>query len=143
MNPSEINQAIAEALGIKPKRMWRVWYDAERQHGSICIPTFKEAIERKAKELESAQRLNYQVEVSEPEEYDEWEDAPDYHGDLNAIAQAERTLREPEKRRYIERLAHSMPSTKYTVCATAPQRCEAFLKCKGLWKPHPEPQDAP
>lgn len=53
----------------------------------------------------------------------------DYTNDLNAAAEMEKTL--TDKRIYIETLTAIMKPGEWTVCATARQRCIAFLKTKG------------
>lgn len=144
MTNDEINAAIAELLGITPKRMWRVWYDAERQHGSIRIPTRSEAVDRASHEIEYSKRMGYELVVSDPEEYDEWQDIPNYHGSLDACATFEATLNPSIEHEmdgsghvwneYVNMLDEICARTGDTcVAATAAQRCEAFLRVKGKW----------
>lgn len=52
---------------------------------------------------------------------------PNYYGDLNACAEMEKTLTPDEAWDYCDYLDRN-------VSATAPQRCEAFLRTKGLWR---------
>ena len=63
---------------------------------------------------------------------------PDYLNDLNAMHEAERTLNENERACYIQWLVkiaeRDKPPFFHAVIATAPQRVEAFLKTKGLWR---------
>ena len=66
---------------------------------------------------------------------------PDYCGDLNACAEMEATLSEEECQKYQALLDDSIreeeldyPAACYWFHATAPQRCEAFLRTKGLWR---------
>lgn len=58
---------------------------------------------------------------------------PNYHGDLNAIHEAEKVLREltPE---YDTELFETCGDWPCAIHATAAQRAEAFLKTLGLWK---------
>lgn len=62
------------------------------------------------------------------------QDLPDYYNDLNAMHEAEKELFKNFKHRawYLHRLK------TYTdfdgVTATAPQRCEAFLRTIGKWR---------
>jgi hypothetical protein len=135
MNKEKQRIAIAKACGVLPKRMWRVWYDSEKQHGSICIKTKQEAVDRASQEKDAAIRLGYAVSISEPEEYDEWEDVPNYIGDLNSMAEAEMILFDRidwSVCNYDRYLGVATSSWKWN--ATAAQRAEAFLKTLGLWE---------
>jgi len=65
---------------------------------------------------------------------------PDYLNDLNAMHSAEQ-VREmysyPQRERYLDNLMTVVRSENIDrpfCCATAAQRCEAFLKTLGLWK---------
>lgn len=59
------------------------------------------------------------------------EPLPDYYGDLNACAEMEATLSPIEITRYELALEEiTWPIWR----ATAPQRCKAFLRTKGLWR---------
>jgi len=72
-----------------------------------------------------------------------WFNLPDYPNDLNACAQFEATLKYEEQPVYLLHLKRVLMRTSPTqsaaefeqTTATARQRCEAFLKVKGLWKP--------
>ncbi len=58
---------------------------------------------------------------------------PNYYGDLNACHEMEKGLKNWQQWDcYIENLIKSVED--YLVHATAPQRCEAFLKTIGKWK---------
>jgi hypothetical protein len=73
---------------------------------------------------------------------------PSYYSDLNACAEFERTFTGPEAIAYGNQLAQIQrrdimiePGDRYPKAATvhewhatAPQRCEAFLRVRGLWK---------
>lgn len=125
--------AIAEACGVQPKRMWRVWYDAERQHAAICIPTKNQAIERAAQEEAIAVMLGYPLTISQPEEYDEWDDAPDYLNSLDAMHSAEITLTKEQRRLHWNAVVDVVRSGGEAsifdvIHATARQRAEAFLR---------------
>lgn len=76
----ELNQRICEWLGIKPRRRWRVFYDAERLHGSCDMSTREDALRRIAIEKENAEQFGIlsDYEFSEPEEYDDWSEAPNH-----------------------------------------------------------------
>jgi hypothetical protein len=113
MTPEQQNIAIAEACGWKPchkgceGRTWRFPDDSGCQ---LSVPL--------------------------------------YHSDLNACAEFERALTGPEAIAYGNQLAQIQrrdimiePGDRYPKAATvhewhatAPQRCEAFLRVRGLWK---------
>lgn len=59
-------------------------------------------------------------------------DCPNYPGCLNACAQFEATLTDQEHTAFTGWLL-VLAKGKRTVSASAPQRCEAFLKTKSLW----------
>jgi len=59
---------------------------------------------------------------------------PAYHSDLNACAEFEATLTGNEWDKYCD---HFGGSLRGCASATAPQRCEAFLRVKGLWRDEP------
>lgn len=68
---------------------------------------------------------------------------PDYHGSLDAMAQAEATLTDGEDEHYwvtLHRITDSWAARdwedwKAVGSATAAQRAEAFLRVKGKWRP--------
>ena len=68
--------------------------------------------------------------------------------DLNACAEFEGTLTTEERHDYVRTLCsimcgwHSMPGF-VTTFATALQRCEAYLRVKGLWEESPIPDKQP
>lgn len=73
---------------------------------------------------------------------------PDYPNDLNACAEMERTLTKDEcskfhdqlienKTPHREAIANNHHAARWTWHASAPQRCEAFLRVKGLYQPSP------
>jgi len=109
MNAEQINIAIAESLG---------WTQVRRPDNQMvwCQP-----------------RGIFQMETT----------LPNYHGDLNACAEMERKglVTDQEIEDYLEALNEALEadvpkgSPSFTAYfATAPQRCEAYLKTKGLWK---------
>lgn len=63
---------------------------------------------------------------------------PNYHGDLNSCAEFEKTLSDEDySGKYIHHLDDIMRrdgNITRCVSATAPQRCEAFLRTLGLWE---------
>lgn len=67
---------------------------------------------------------------------------PDYLNDLNAMAEAEKTLPFPSQERDLYFLTLAEVVTGYrlsefysaVICAPAAKRAEAFLRTKGLWK---------
>lgn len=77
------------------------------------------------------------IRVAELLEFDEvWEkdgvivdilDPPDYQHDLNACHEMEESLSQSKRGAYVRRLRASGISDFGTCCATARQRCEAFV----------------
>lgn len=60
---------------------------------------------------------------------------PDYLGDLNAMHEAEATLRFDDRHRYIDLLGETYHDSWEFCTATATQRAEAFLRTLDLWTP--------
>lgn len=61
---------------------------------------------------------------------------PDYFHDLNACAEFERTMENQfttDAERYWRLLESMAPDHPHVIFATAPQRCEAFLRLHGKW----------
>lgn len=62
---------------------------------------------------------------------------PDYLNDLNACAEFEKTLPDDVRMSYGKQLQRvllaSAEENAWLISATARQRCEAFLRTKGLW----------
>lgn len=117
MTPNEINEAIAKSLG---------WADHLIKLDSGLI-----------------------VNSGLVDLNGEWQQyAKDYYSDLNACAEFEASLTDYEYRnKYINNLQDRVLETLHpdshddlVLCeftfatANAPQRCEAYLKTKGLWK---------
>lgn len=69
---------------------------------------------------------------------------PNYFGDLNSVAEAEKILTDEQFQSYYEQryweAAKQTPSADYIkykriwLSSTAPQRCEALLRTLGLWE---------
>jgi len=64
---------------------------------------------------------------------------PDYYGDLNACHEMEKSLTANQCEVYDKLLLQQKGdmgwvSSSYAWNATAPQRCEAFLRALGLWE---------
>ena len=80
----------------------------------------------------------------------DWIPVPDYPNDLNACAEMEKRLTAGQRMAYttfLSRICAGSPAGTYekpvhikakpaitAIRATASQRCEAFLRAKGLWK---------
>jgi hypothetical protein len=65
----------------------------------------------------------------------EWEDIrPNYHGDLNAMHEAEKTLTEDQRDFYYPRNLGSWVNLNAPIYSTAAQRAEAFLRTIGKWE---------
>lgn len=147
----EMRVMVAKICGVSPKRKWRVFYDKERQHASIGIHSKQEAIEVRYNSTSFWESCGFDpAAFSEPEEYDDWMDAPDYPEDLNACAEFEEELPSHlwssytfELRKVIQREcdseAYYVPGTErsrliadfWFYRASARQRCVAFLMTKG------------
>lgn len=141
MTDNEIREAIAEDCGVKPE--FEEWWAHKEDDtgGRICMssPT-KEQVEKWIKENPKfaagyAPKAFYRY--------------PRYTECLNACAEFERTLEEcdevngEDQLGYMEMLAEVVGAKwgANNQCdmwrithATAPQRCEAFLRVKGLWR---------
>lgn len=108
MTPKQINRAIAELCGWKPGPgqigFCKAWFE-------ICGETLLP---------------EHQV--------------PDYFHDLNACAEFERTLdvnvgsEDSPRYAYSTQVYNIVPQGQQPFRATAPQRCEAFLRLHGKWK---------
>lgn len=66
--------------------------------------------------------------------YASWKAVPDYPNDLNACHEFEKMLDEQTYRLFIGHLVAILKPGEFAVRATAPQRCEAFLRTIGKWK---------
>jgi len=123
--------------------MWRVWYDKERQHGTILLNTKEEAKKCEAKGRVDALLYGYSPDdVSEPEEYDEWQYAPDYLNDLNAAITCVPHMASLGYACVIVggsmfRVAFIDAATNHEATAEGTKLteviCEAFLRAKNLW----------
>lgn len=113
MTPAEINREIAGLCGwtmaLNPS--YRGWRNAGFKHRFESVPV--------------------------------WTDIPNYHASLDACAQFEATLKFTSTMgEYLEILTTTANElgvcwttrTFHAVCATAPQRCEAFLRLHGKWR---------
>lgn len=115
MSPQEINQAIAEACGWKGV--------------SPCANSYDDG-----KHLRGTDPEGEPLRI-----------VPNYYGDLNACREMEKFLVPWQWRMYSDRLMASIEDSdpslggsnieaRYrTVHASAPQRCEAFLRTKKKW----------
>lgn len=121
MSPAEINRAIAESLGYRAV--------SSLECGLFWLET------------ESGKVNGYKQGVSEDHAWAVC--CPDYHGDLNACAEFEaRIVDWVYYRLKLSRIIGtgwcpdlSIPEDiKAFLGATAPQRCEAYLKTIGKWR---------
>jgi hypothetical protein len=113
MNASQVNQAVAECLGWKKTK------------ATIDVG-FIETIEKDVDGWISPRGVKSAGNF----------DLPNFFGDLNAVALAEATLTNTEWINYNVFLTHALLHERLfaEVGATAPQRCEAFLRVKGAIK---------
>ncbi len=132
MKPESINIAIAELCGWK---WYRIPNSEKASRGplrTLFLPAFHEI----------DQDPCWMVAADGTERIANWEYihrdglVPNYYSDLNACAEMEKTLTEAERVFYFGNLNSSSPEQSTYAClcfATAPQRCEAFLRTKGKW----------
>jgi hypothetical protein len=105
MNEQEQNIAIAESMG---------WTEIE---DCTCTPRCKRG-------------------KKPDDKYSKWH-LPSYTTDLNACHEFEETLSDSEYEQYAERLIECgevLNNPRLTLSACAGDRCENYLKTKGLWK---------
>jgi hypothetical protein len=136
----EINQAIAEALGWVWYRLPEYRYET-RKHRFLALPSIHEY---------EGQDPAWTVRADMTENVCNWEymqrefHVPNYWGDLNAIHEAEKMLTEKQQVWYLQKLTQIRfrdgvsgmigCMIDKTTFATAPQRCEAFLRTLGKWR---------
>ena len=122
MSPEAINKAIAGHLGVDAP-----WWNC-KMHGEITPDRRTEAgrclwCNRPLKLL-----------------------GPNYHGDLNAMHEAEQSLSDDDCRGFHDQLMDNKPprkemassAEKWTWHASAAQRSEAFLRTIGKWEGGPQ-----
>lgn len=123
MTPQEINQAIAKSIG---------WTNIDKYLGREPLPFTREFWGGTDDGLaEGEDTLGHEIKP-----------LPNYHADLNAIHEAVSLLSPEQKHDYAVILAMRFWPNGWTNWActfqvsetTAPQRCESFLRVKGLWK---------
>lgn len=111
MTDQEIRIAIAEACGFEWKGTKPY---AGATHPDVCLWS------------RTTDTINYKI--------------PDYPNDLNAMAEAEKTLRDSQTPHYVAILSNICGSAGGKaigwpyITATARQRATAFLKTTGKWK---------
>ena len=113
MESKEINKLIAEACG------WRLIHGDFVSWGKV-----NERVGGKTIAWRNPQGVCY-----EPS----WQHLPNYYASLDACAEFERTLDKIQRREYVRQLYHITENDFGAHCATPEQRCEAFLRIKGLW----------
>lgn len=133
MTPDEINSVIAAACGWDKVGLSLAGLGGYPPIGfntAICTQEFNDD----------------KIRYGKPEGK-RWYRLPNYYGNLNACAEFAKTLNANEQVYYWDALYQvanngnvywSDDSSEHncyaTANATAPQRCEAFLRVKGLWK---------
>lgn len=137
LTQSDKNILLNQYMGEKPRRMWRVWYNKERDFGAICIRTLEEAKLTAERELRWFNEWEEPAEnffISEPEEYDDWSHAVNYFGDYNACHELEETLfkRGDWSACVYEEILQKM-TTSWAWHATEKQRAEAAGQTLKLW----------
>ena len=81
---------------------------------------------------QSERNIAHWHHVSEPYSHIFNRDLPNYHGDLNAMHEAEKILNTKELWESYKN--HMLVFMTEPVCATARQRAEAFLRTLGKWE---------
>ncbi len=123
MKPNEINEAIAEHLGIQHCHGW--WCDNCREEVPGINVTFHKFHDARAGGCGG-------LVGDKP--------VPNYSGDLNAMHEAEKMIRPPNQENWItwlvyaERILPGICGERITTHATAAQRAEAFLRTVSKWK---------
>lgn len=117
MNPQEINRRIAIACG---------WLDIKEQADDCGTTGLCGVPARHANAVGLGSAFDYTI--------------PNYYGDLNAMHEAENTLKDEQKFPYMEEIYNLTDSPDALECgwyltnATAAQRAEAFLRTIGQWE---------
>lgn len=116
MTPERIRIKVAEAIGWKRK--------PEFDYTSHQDPMFREHGERREMWGDDSGRL---IPTSM---------LPNYPFDLNACAEFETSMTPDEFNDYRE-ILYEICGAYSAIIATALQRCEAYLRVKGLWEETP------
>lgn len=138
MTEEKQNIAIYKLLGYKPRRMWRLWYNKDKNWGSLCLESREEALERIEEEKTRWPFTDYpeEYEFSEPEEYDDWYDLPSV--DLDLLHKAVETLSAEQIQAYHEELQDMFPFSMHSptpaISAKLEDRRKALLKILNLWE---------
>ncbi len=71
--------ALCERLGYKPRRLWRYWLDEQHEHAHIKLSSKEVADELRARMIANHREdIHGPLITSEPEEYDDWSNAPNF-----------------------------------------------------------------
>lgn len=135
MTQQEKNILICQYLGEKPRRMWRVWYNREKDFGATSLPSRDVALELISREKNSWIVLAYpdDYQFSEPEEYDDWNNNTNYFCNLEAIKKAAYELPNNGTRlEFIETLANIQTKYHPFFCSSE-EWAEAFGQTLKLW----------
>jgi len=129
MTQQQINRAIAEAVGWKPiHRGWMCSKDGGKT--SWMFGDDKWEMQKAVRNLsESDSRFGSEV-------IQDFYPPPNYHGDLNAMHEAEGTLGNftHDSNRYLMKLEFLCTGKHSPYKATAAHRAEAFLRTLGKWE---------
>lgn len=138
MTEEKQNIAIYKLLGYKPRRMWRYWYNKDKNWGALCLESREEVLKIIKEEKTHWPFIDYpeEYEFSEPEEYDDWHDLPSV--DLDFINRAEDALSIEQIRIYHQELQDMFPFSAHTptpaISAKVEERRKALLKALNLWE---------
>jgi hypothetical protein len=137
MTPEDIRIAVAESAGWK-------WY-RHPSANSLKHPHYRFLALPAAHEFEQSPHWMVAADMTEKPcsiEYMEKEfHLPNWPEDLNAVHELEKTLTHNERFQFYKELlsvgnrdASNGNDVKNSIHATALQRCEAYLRLKGLWQ---------
>lgn len=136
MTEQEINIAVAKACGWKWYRRPSTGPWAKKPMRSLYHPDLMKPLELALADM-TERECNYVFMVREGM-------IPNYAHDLNACFEFEETMTDGEVQKYFDQLvwvtskvsnAHRFGVNYWSIYhATAPQRCQAFLRVKGLWR---------
>ena len=127
MSPEQINIAIAKACG------WKWWTGHWGNRPSPQFRFLSRTGEYNEGHLEGILATDADMKLRE---ISGDEDPPNYHGDLNAMHEAEKVLTQYQKSTYRSWLYEKCDENGY-LFATSAQRAEAFLRTLGLWEEKP------
>ena len=135
MTPAKQRIAIAEACGWTFEKKARCNMLSKEPAWHLISPEGKMKCGIEIwHETHYGTESNYEPFEGELVNYLNISDVPDYLNDLNACHEAEKVLTDEQTSAYITTLCLEVQPEPMLHHATAPQRCEAFLRVMGLWE---------